>query len=82
MALVRDSGAGPPLAPFTLTPKSPSAPPGLWLALRMMPPIAWRWRIRWEAAGVERMPLVVSTKCLSPWAQAMRAISWMARGLP
>jgi len=39
-----------------LMPKSPSGPPGLWLAERMIPPLALRSRIMSEAAGVERMP--------------------------
>ena len=50
-ASVYDAGVGPPLAPFTFTPKSPSGPPGLWLADRMIPPMAFLLRIRWDAAG-------------------------------
>jgi hypothetical protein len=82
MASVIDSGVGPPLAPLIFTPKSPSGPPGLWLAERITPPIAWCWRIRLEAAGVERMPPVVVISRATPWAAAMRAITPMARVLP
>ena len=56
VASVIASGAGPPLAMLYLMPKSPSGPPGLWLADRMMPPAAFRLRMRFEAAGVDRMP--------------------------
>ena len=52
-ASVKEAGVGPPLAPLTFTPKSPFGPPGLWLADRTIPPVAWRCRIRLEAAGVE-----------------------------
>ena len=37
-------------------PKSPSGPPGLWLADRMMPPWVWYLRITWETAGVDSSP--------------------------
>jgi hypothetical protein len=50
------SGAGPPLAALNLMPKSPSGPPGLWLAERMIAPKALRLRTTQLAAGVERMP--------------------------
>ena len=39
MASVTFSGAGPPLPILYLMPKSPSGPPGLWLADRISPPI-------------------------------------------
>src|SRR3546814_7095329 len=50
------SGAGPPAGMLYLRPKSPSGPPGLWLAERMRPPSVLRARITAEAAGVDRMP--------------------------
>ncbi len=56
IASVIFSGAGPPFDALYLMPKSPSGPPGLWLADRMMPPKAFLWRMRFEAAGVDRMP--------------------------
>jgi hypothetical protein len=37
-------------------PKSASGPPGLWLAVKMIPPDVWCLRIKHEAAGVERIP--------------------------
>ena len=52
IASVSVSGAGPPFPALYLMPKSPSGPPGLWLADRMMPPKALYLRIRCEAAGV------------------------------
>ena len=42
IASVIFSGAGPPAPMLYLTPKSPSGPPGLWLAERMIPPKAPR----------------------------------------
>ena len=63
IASVIFSGAGPPLAVLYLMPKSPSGPPGLWLADRMMPPHVEYFRITQEAAGVESMPpLPTSTR--------------------
>ena len=56
IASVIFSGAGPPLAMLYLMPKSPSGPPGLWLADRMMPPNVLYLRMRLEAAGVDSMP--------------------------
>ncbi len=56
IASVTGSGAGPPLRPLNLMPKSPSGPPGLWLADRTTPPIAPYLRITQEAAGVESRP--------------------------
>ena len=82
IASVSDSGAGPPLEPLIFTPKSPSGPPGLWLAERMMPAAAaWR-RIRFDAAGVERMPPVVVITRATPWAAAIRRITPIASRLP
>lgn len=52
MASVIDSGAGPPLEQLYLIPKSLSGPPGLWLAVRIMPARA-RERER-EREGGER----------------------------
>ncbi|MNU00536.1 hypothetical protein D3C72_2436860 [compost metagenome] len=63
MASVTLSGAGPPAAMLYLTPKSPSGPPGLWLADRMMPPEAWRLRITQLTAGVDRMPPCPTSTC-------------------
>lgn len=39
-----------------LMPKSPLGPPGLWLAVRMIPPTAFILRITQETAGVDMMP--------------------------
>jgi len=51
IASVTFSGAGPPLAMLYLMPKSPSGPPGLWLAESTRPPMALCLRITQEAAG-------------------------------
>ncbi len=53
---VNFSGAELPVAMLYFMPKSPSGPPGLWLADKIIPPKAsWR-RITHDAAGVERIP--------------------------
>lgn len=45
-----------------LIPKSPSGPPGLWLAVRIIPPIALIFLIMQDTAGVERIPFCPITK--------------------
>lgn len=52
----------PPLAVLNLMPKSPLGPPGLWLAVRMMPPMALIFLMMQDTAGVERMPFCPMTK--------------------
>ena len=49
------SGAGPPFETLYLMPKSLLGPPGLWLAVRRMPPYALYLRMTFDAAGVERI---------------------------
>jgi hypothetical protein len=78
---VKDSGAGPPLAMLNLTPKSPSGPPGLWLAESTSPPIALRWRMMLLAAGVERNPPRPTTMRPNPLAAAIFSAIWMASRL-
>ena len=51
-----DSGAGPPLAQLYLIPKSASIPPGLWEAVRRMPPSACCLRTIADRAGVDKIP--------------------------
>jgi hypothetical protein len=80
-ASVSFSGAGPPLAALNLIPKSPSGPPGLWLADRMIAPNALRLRTTQLAAGVERMPRRPTRTRATPFAAAMRRIVWIARSL-
>lgn len=46
----------PPLAVLNWMPKSPSGPPGLWLAVRIIPPIALIFLMTQDAAGVDMMP--------------------------
>ena len=77
IASVSFSGAGPPFAALYLMPKSPSGPPGLWLAERMMPPKARYLRIRCEAAGVESSPPRPTITRPKPLAAAMRIAVWM-----
>src|SRR3546814_17219011 len=55
-----------------LRPKSPSGPPGLWLAERMRPPSVLRARITAEAAGVDRMPFCPTSTRAAPFAAAIR----------
>jgi hypothetical protein len=71
IAPVTASGAGPPLATLYFIPKSPSGPPGLWLADRMIPPSAPRWRIRFEAAGVDKSPPCPTITRAAPLAAAI-----------
>lgn len=54
--LVRVGVSSPPLEMLYFMPKSPLGPPGLWLAVRMMPPTAFILRITQETAGVDMMP--------------------------
>ena len=56
------SGAGPPLEILNLIPKSPLGPPGLWLAVRMIPPIALIFRMMQDTAGVESIPFCPITR--------------------
>ena len=82
IASVIFSGAGPPLPALYLMPKSPSGPPGLWLADRMMPPNA-------RALADRRSSPPASTGCRAgrpgsrpkPFAAAMRTIVWIATSL-
>lgn len=46
----------PPLAVLNLMPKSPLGPPGLWLAVRMIPPMALYFLITQDTAGVDIIP--------------------------
>lgn len=55
-------GLSPPLEMLYLIPKSPLGPPGLWLAVRMMPPTAFILRITQETAGVDMMPFCPITR--------------------
>ena len=64
-----------------LMPKSSVGPPGLWLAERMMPPKAWRLRMTFEAAGVERMPPRPTSTRPKPLAAAIFSAIWMTSRL-
>lgn len=46
----------PPLEMLYLMPKSPLGPPGLWLAVRMIPPTAFNLQITQDTAGVDMIP--------------------------
>jgi hypothetical protein len=41
---------------LNLIPKSLSGPPGLWLAVKIMPPVAFLFLIRCDTAGVDKSP--------------------------
>ena len=58
-----------------LMPKSPSGPPGLWLADRMMPPKARCLRITTLAAGGDSRPSRPTSTRPKPLAAAMRRIT-------
>ena len=81
IASVTFSGAGPPLGVLNLMPKSPSGPPGLWLAERMMPPAVPFLRMRWEAAGVESSPPWPTMTFARPLPAAIFSARWMASRL-
>src|SRR3546814_11929685 len=74
------SGAGPPAGMLYLRPKSPSGPPGLWLAERMRPPSVLRARITAEAAGVDRMPFCPTSPRAAPFAAAIQVGRGAGRG--
>ena len=75
------SGAGPPLAVLNLMPKSPSGPPGLWLADRMIAPKARARGSTQLAAGVDKMPARPTRTRPKPFAAAMRTIVAIATSL-
>ena len=81
IASVIFSGAGPPFEALYLMPKSPSGPPGLWLADRMIPPKAFRWRMRFDAAGVDRMPPCPTITRPKPFAAAIFIAVWIVSRL-
>lgn len=56
----------PPFAVLNLMPKTPSGPPGLWLALRIIPPMALYFLITQEMAGVD----------IIPWCPMIRRPTW------
>lgn len=77
---VTPSGAGPPFSMLYLMPKSALGPPGLWLAVRRIPPVALRARMMCETAGVEKMPFCPTMRCLTPLPAAILTIFWMHSG--
>ena len=81
IASVIFSGAGPPFDALYLMPKSPSGPPGLWLADRMMPPNAFLCRMRFDAAGVDRIPPCPTITRPKPLAAAIFIAVWMVSRL-
>lgn len=74
------SGLSPPLEMLYLIPKSPLGPPGLWLAVRMMPPTAFILRITQETAGVDMMPSWPITRCPIWRREHRHAVKQQGRG--
>jgi hypothetical protein len=72
------SGAGPPLDTLYLIPKSFSGPPGLWLAVSKIPPVALYFLITLEAAGVDSMESFPIISSLTPLAEPILMIVWTA----
>ncbi|KAJ3532467.1 hypothetical protein NM688_g7420 [Phlebia brevispora] len=73
--LVRDVlRGGPPFDTLYLIPKSALGPPGLWLAVRRIPPYALYLRITFDAAGVERIPLCPMMNLATPLAEPILRI--------
>lgn len=56
LAVLKMTVNSPPLEILNLIPKSPLGPPGLWLAVRMIPPMALIFLMMHDTAGVERIP--------------------------
>lgn len=52
----------PPFAVLNLMPKPPLGPPGSWLAVRIIPPMALHFLIKQEMAGVDMIPCCPMTK--------------------
>lgn len=52
----------PPFAVLNLMPKAPLGPPGSWLAVRIIPPMALHFLITQEMAGVDMMPCCPMTR--------------------
>jgi hypothetical protein len=50
-------------------------PPGLWLAVSKIPPVAFILRMTWLAAGVLRIPFCPYTNFLTPYAAPIWAIN-------
>lgn len=78
---VTASGAGPPFAMLYLIPKSFLGPPGLWLAVSRMPPVAPRARMTCDTAGVEKMPCWPTMRCFTRLPAERRMMDWMHSGL-
>ena len=62
LAVLKMTANSPPLEILNLIPKSPLGPPGLWLAVRMIPPMALIFLMMHDTAGVERIPFCPITK--------------------
>jgi hypothetical protein len=61
-------------------PKSFLGPPGLCEAVRIIPPLVFLFRIRFETAGVEKIPSLPITSFLSPLAAQILIITLTAWG--
>lgn len=72
------SGAGPPLDILYLIPKSASGPPGLWLAVSKIPPVALYFLMILDAAGVERIESWPMMSLDTPLAAAIRRMIFTA----
>jgi hypothetical protein len=57
-----------------MDPRQRYLPPGLWLAVSKMPPVALRLRITWLAAGVLSNPFWPMSNFLTPYATLIFAI--------
>lgn len=55
-------------------------PPGLWLAVRRIPPVACLLRMIWLAAGVDRIPFWPIRSFLTPYAAPILAMIWITSG--
>jgi hypothetical protein len=78
--LVTPSGAGPPLDTLYLMPKSAFGPPGLWLAVKRIPPSALYFLMMFDAAGVDKMESFPTINFATPFADPILRIVWTVSG--
>ena len=80
---VSDSKAGPPFYALNFIPKSSVGPPGLWLAVKRIPPIhvtlsLFSYLIKWEIEGVDSYPYCPTIMWRTPFATAISIMVYIA----
>lgn len=67
----------PPFAVLNLMPKPPLGPPGSWLAVRIIPPMALHFLIMQEMAGVDMIPCCPMTRRPTCGNVTQVCLSWL-----